>query len=96
MAVPEQVRKEADMAMRTQVSHWGRTRLLAIAVLFIWTLIALVLPFVALLSIGSQFDGAGAYTFVSEGMLILMLALVIWFTRRQRGIDGRFAMVEED
>lgn len=84
------------MPKRIQTGHWRRTRLLAIAVTFAWIIIGFALPFFAQLSNRSQDGGTGVYVFVSEAVMILMLALVIWFVRRQRSIDGEFAMAEED
>jgi len=78
------------------MAHWRRTRLLAISVMSVWLVVALVLPFFALVSNWARYGGVGGYVFVSEGALILLLALALWFSRRQQGIDREFAMAEED
>lgn len=84
------------MPTRIQTRHWRKTRRLAVAAIMAWIGIGFALPFVARLSDRTQFGGGGVYVFVSEGVVILLLALAIWFTRRQRGIDKEFAMAEED
>ncbi|VAW13455.1 hypothetical protein MNBD_ALPHA09-2135 [hydrothermal vent metagenome] len=84
------------MARRGPKSHWWRTRLLAIAIVSVWAVVTLALPFFNSISNGTGPGGVGIYVFMAEGVLVLMLALVFWFARRQQAIDREFAMAEED
>jgi len=84
------------MTRQKPMGHWRATRLQAIAIMIVWLAVVLVVSYFSLATTWAQNGGAGGYIFVSEGAMILILALVFWFIHRQRSIDREFAMAEED
>ncbi len=77
--------------------HWARTKALMIVVMLIWFTFAFAIHLLA--DFLNQFVFLGfplGWYMAAQGSLIVFVALVFWFARRQNKIDAEFGVAEEE
>ncbi len=77
--------------------YWEETRGLMIKVLVVWFIFAfLVHAFVKQLNAIVIFGFPLGFWMAAQGSLIVFVALIFWYARRQNGIDEKYGVAEED
>ena len=88
---------EQDTDADRRKAHWARTKALMSTVMLIWFGFAFAIHFFA--------DDLNRFVFLgfplgwymaAQGSLIVFVALVFWFARRQNRIDARFGVAEDE
>jgi putative solute:sodium symporter small subunit len=77
--------------------HWAKTRQLMFIMLGLWAFFSFVIHFFAAALNGVVILGfpMGFYM-AAQGSLIVFVAMLFWFARRQDQIDREFGVAEED
>ncbi|MFN8828272.1 MAG: DUF4212 domain-containing protein [Labrys sp. (in: a-proteobacteria)] len=77
--------------------HWAKTRQLMFIMLAIWLVFSFGIHFFAASLNSIVFLGfpLGFYM-AAQGSLIIFVAMLFWFARRQDQIDREFGVAEED
>ncbi len=87
---------DSSVSEETAVRHWRRTRALMWTTLAIWFLASFVVHFFArdLNEIKIIGFPLGFYM-AAQGSLIIFVALIFWFARKQNQIDEECGVAEE-
>ena len=77
--------------------YWEETRSLMIKVLVVWFIFAFVVhAFVVPLNQIVIFGFPLGFWMAAQGSLIVFVALIFWYARRQNAIDVKYGVAEED
>ena len=85
------------MAGSNAEGHWGATSKLMWIALVIWAFFSFVIHFfVNSLNSIVIFGFPLGFWFAAQGSLIVFVALLFWFARKQDSIDREYGFAEED
>ncbi len=88
---------EHDTGADQRDAHWSKTKALMVTTMVIWFVFAFAIHLLADFLNQVMFLGfpLGWYL-AAQGSLIVFVALVFWFARRQNSIDAKFGVAEDD